>query len=95
MAITRDEVVKVAKLSRLALSESEVQLYTEQLGKILHYVEKLSALDTSNVEPMITAAAAGNVFRPDVHRPGLARDEAMQSAPAHDGEFFRVPAVIE
>ena len=95
MAITREEVIKVAKLSRLALSEDEVQLYTQQLGKILHYVEKLNAIDTSKVKPMITAAAAGNVFRPDVHRPGLSREDALHSAPAHDDEFFRVPPVIE
>lgn len=95
MAITRDDVAKVAKLSRLALSEDEVQMYTEQLGKILHYVEKLNEPDTSKVEPMITAAASGNVFRPDDVRPSLERKSAFESAPSHDDEFFRVPPVIE
>jgi len=95
VSINRDDVTKVAKLSRLALSETEVQTYTEQLGKILHYVEKLNALDTSKVEPMITAAASGNVFRPDEVRPGLKREDALASAPSHDDEFFRVPPVIE
>ena len=95
MAITQEDTAKVAKLSRLALSETELQTFTEQLAKILHYVEKLNALDTSKVEPMITAAATGNVFRPDEQRPGLTREEALQSAPAHDDEFFRVPPVIE
>ena len=65
MALTPEEVAKVAKLSRLAMSDKEVQVYCEQLGKILLYVEKLNAVDTSKVEPMITAAADGNVFRPD------------------------------
>jgi aspartyl-tRNA(Asn)/glutamyl-tRNA(Gln) amidotransferase subunit C len=95
MAITPEDVAKVAKLSRLALSEQEIATYTEQLGKILHYVEKLNALDTSKVEPMITAAASGNVFRPDVVKPGLSREDALKSAPAHDDEYFRVPPVIE
>jgi aspartyl-tRNA(Asn)/glutamyl-tRNA(Gln) amidotransferase subunit C len=95
MSISREDVAKVAKLSRLALSEQELQTYTEQLGKILHYVDKLNALDTSKVEPMITAAASGNVFRPDVVRPGLSREDALKSAPAHDDEYFRVPPVIE
>ena len=95
MAITREDVIKAAKLSRLALTEDEVRLYTDQLGRILGHVEALSALDTSKVEPMITAAAAGNVFRPDEHRPGLSREDALQAAPAHDDEFFRVPPVIE
>ncbi len=95
MAITKEDVAKVAKLSRLSLSDTELQMYSEQLGKILGYVEKLNALDTSKVEPMITAAADGNVFRPDEVRPGLKREDALKSAPAHDDEFFRVPPVIE
>jgi len=95
VAITKDDVAKVAKLSRLSLSDAELQMYSEQLGKILGYVEKLNALDTSKVEPMITAAADGNVFRPDEVRPGLKREDALKSAPAHDDEFFRVPPVIE
>ena len=95
MAINNDDVIKVAKLSRLALSGGEVQVYTEQLGKILHYVEKLNEVNTSKVEPMISAAADGNVFRADEVRPSLERKAALQSAPAHDDEFFRVPPVIE
>jgi len=95
MALTREEVANVAKLSRLALTEKELETYTEQLGKILQYVEKLNALDTSKVEPMISAAAKGNVFRPDEIRPGLSREEALKAAPEHDDEFFRVPPVIE
>lgn len=95
MAITREDVVKVAKLSRLALSEKEIETYTEQLGKILHYVETLNAVDTSGIEPMITAAPSDNVFRPDEVRPCLKREDALQSAPSHDDEFFRVPPVIE
>jgi aspartyl-tRNA(Asn)/glutamyl-tRNA(Gln) amidotransferase subunit C len=95
MAISNEDVVKVAKLSRLALSDGEVATYTEQLGKILVYVEKLNAVDTGTIEPMITAAADGNVFRPDEPRPTLERKAAFESAPAHDDEFFRVPPVIE
>jgi aspartyl-tRNA(Asn)/glutamyl-tRNA(Gln) amidotransferase subunit C len=95
MAITREDVVKVAKLSRLALTEQEVEMYTGQLGKILTYVEKLNALDTSKVEPMITAAASGNVFRPDAVKPSLKREDALAAAPDQDEEFFRTPPVIE
>lgn len=95
MPISREDVQKVAKLSRLALTEQELQTYTEQLGKIIQYVDKLSTLDISKVEPMITAAAKGNVFRPDVVKPGLSREDALFSAPSHDDEFFRVPPVIE
>ena len=95
MAISREDVAHVAKLSRLALTEDELNMYTQQLDKIIHYVDKLSELDTSKVEPMITASAKGNVFRADVVKPGLTRDDALFSAPSHDDEFFRVPPVIK
>jgi aspartyl-tRNA(Asn)/glutamyl-tRNA(Gln) amidotransferase subunit C len=95
MALSQAEVRHVAMLSRLQLTDGEVRLYGEQLGKILEYVEKLKALDTTGVEPMISASVQGNVFRPDEPRPGLKREDAFQSAPDHDDEYFRVPPVIE
>jgi aspartyl-tRNA(Asn)/glutamyl-tRNA(Gln) amidotransferase subunit C len=95
MAITRDEVAKVAQLSRLALGEKELQTYTVQLDKILEYMVKLNALDVTKVEPLISAAAQGNVFRPDAVLESLPRADALASAPAQDGEFFLVPPVLE
>ena len=95
MAISKEDVAKVAKLSRLALTEEELQVYTQQLDNILHYVEKLKLVDVSNVEPMISAAVSGNAFRPDEVRPSLKREDALASAPSHDDEFFKVPPVIE
>ena len=95
MPITRDDVAKVARLSRLALTAEELQVYTEQLGHILQYVEKLNAVDTSAVEPMVTAVAGRNVFRPDEVKPGLKREDALAAAPDQDEEFFKTPPVIE
>ena len=95
MALSAKEVRHVALLSRLELSDDEVDLYTEQLGKVLDYVNKLDALDTSDVAPMITAASTGNVFREDKLGESLDRKDALQSAPDHDDEYFRVPRVIE
>jgi aspartyl-tRNA(Asn)/glutamyl-tRNA(Gln) amidotransferase subunit C len=95
MALSEEEVRHVAWLSRLELTDDEVRLYARQLGKILEYVEMLRRVDTSDVEPMITATVEGNVFRPDQPRPGLPREEALQAAPEQDGEYFRVPRVIE
>ena len=95
MALSEKEVKHIALLSRLHLTEAEVASYTEQLGKILGHIEQLNKLDTSGVEPMITATASGNVFREDVVRPSLPRENALAAAPDQDGEYFKVPAVIE
>lgn len=95
MPLTEDEVRHVALLSRLELSDEEVELYAGQLGKVLDYVNKLNALDTTNVEPMITAAITGNVFREDEPQESIERSDALHSAPDHDDEYFRVPRVIE
>ena len=95
MALSEKEVRHVALLSRLHLTDDEVKHYTEQLAKILDHVEQLKRVDTSRVEPMITATTSGNVFREDTPRPSLAREDVLHSAPGHDDEYFRVPAVIE
>lgn len=95
MALSEEEVRHIALLSRLQLTDEEVRLYAEQLTHILDYVQKLQALDTSGVEPMISASVSGSVFRADEPRPGLPREAALDGAPSHDGEYFRVPPVIE
>lgn len=95
MALSEQEVRHIALLSRLQLTDDEVKLYREQLTKILDYVEKLKKLDTTGVEPMISASVQGNVFRADEPRPSLPREAAFESAPSHDDEYFRVPPVIE
>jgi aspartyl-tRNA(Asn)/glutamyl-tRNA(Gln) amidotransferase subunit C len=95
MALSQDEIRHVALLARLKLDETEVEAFAGQLGKVLDYVRKLDELDTRGVEPMVTASADGNVFRPDRHEAGLTRQEALDQAPEKDEEFFRLPRVIE
>jgi len=94
MGITREEVIHVAELARLALTDEEVELYTAQMQKILGYVEKLSALDTEGVEPS-SAYSAGESLRDDVVRPSLEREKALQNAPAKARGCFKVPRIIE
>jgi aspartyl-tRNA(Asn)/glutamyl-tRNA(Gln) amidotransferase subunit C len=95
VAIERKEVEHVAKLARLELSEDEVKLYTEQLGRILDHVDKLDELDTESVEPLSHAAAGGNVFRKDETKESLPRELVLRGAPRTDGVHFRVPPVVE
>lgn len=93
--ITPELVRHVALLSRLELAEGEAEKYAKDLDNILHYVQKLSELDTSDVPPTSHSLALKNVFREDVVRPSLANEAALANAPEHEDECFKVPAVLQ
>lgn len=95
--ITTEDVEKIALLSRLKLSAAETEMFREQLGDILDYVEMLSEVDIDGVEPFINAASEGNVFRNDTLRAeedNLSNTQAVQNAPQAGDGFFKVPATI-
>ncbi len=92
MAITRDEVLHVARLARLELSDEEVERFQEQLSAILEAVGKVAELDLSDVEPTAHPLDLANVWADDEPRPCLPVDEALANAPDRDGALFRVPA---
>ncbi|MFW2365899.1 MAG: Asp-tRNA(Asn)/Glu-tRNA(Gln) amidotransferase subunit GatC [Desulforhopalus sp.] len=94
MKITKKEVEHVAHLARLTLSDEELQSMTGQLDTILSYVDKLSELDTSEVEPTTHVFSVSNAFRDDVVRESLPQTEAVQNGPRQNGEFFQVPRII-
>ncbi|TWU50883.1 Glutamyl-tRNA(Gln) amidotransferase subunit C [Rubripirellula tenax] len=94
MALTDEDVRKLALLARLELSDAEVEKVRPQLDSILGFVRKLSELDTEDVEPMTTALDVINRWRPDVAVPSLNRDQAVANSPAHDDECFLVPPVL-
>lgn len=93
--LTRDDVLKVAMLARLKLSESEVERLTSQLGDVLRYVDVLNEVDTDDVEPMAHAVELVNVLRDDVVRESLPREAALANAPKTDGRYFLVPQILE
>jgi aspartyl-tRNA(Asn)/glutamyl-tRNA(Gln) amidotransferase subunit C len=93
MAITREDVLHVAKLARLELSEPEVERMQEQLSAILEAVGKVAQLDLSDVEPTAHPLDLVNVLVDDVPRPSLPREEALANAPDPEDGFFGVPAV--
>jgi aspartyl-tRNA(Asn)/glutamyl-tRNA(Gln) amidotransferase subunit C len=94
MAITRQDVEKVALLGRLSLSETELATMSEQLASIVGYVDHLAQVDTEGVEPMAHAVEQSNVFRDDVVEMSLPREEALANAPHHDARGYLVPAVL-
>lgn len=95
MPLTRNDVEKVALLARLRLSADELDRMTDQLAKIVGYVEQLGELDTDEVEPMAHALPIQNVFRPDEPRPSLPPDVALANAPKRADNFYLVPPVLD
>jgi len=94
MSISRDEVAHVALLSRLLLSDEQLDTMTAQLSRIVDHVQQLSLLDTEGVEPMAHAMDITNVFAADEVQRGLDRAAALAGATKHDDECYRVPAVL-
>jgi aspartyl-tRNA(Asn)/glutamyl-tRNA(Gln) amidotransferase subunit C len=93
--ITRAEVLHVAGLARLALDETELASMTEQLGSILDYMQRISELDTSAVQPTYQVGVESLALRADDPRQGLARDVALGQCARSAHEGFAVPAFID
>ena len=99
MKITREDVLRVADLAYLDLSETELETYRAQIDEILEYIGKLNELDTTTVEPMAQVLAddqtADATLREDVIVPCEVAQEVLAQAPDPEPPYFRVPKVIE
>lgn len=95
MALTREEVLHIAWLARVGLSEEDVAKFQEQLSDILDHFQTLQALDTEGVEPTSHPLPLESVMRADETRPSLAREDVLANAPLADEGAFRVRAVLE
>ena len=93
--IERKDVEHVARLTRLALTEPELERMREQLNSILAHLDTLRAVPTEGVEPTSHAVDIVNVMREDETGPCLSQDAALANAPDRSGELFRVPRIIE
>jgi aspartyl-tRNA(Asn)/glutamyl-tRNA(Gln) amidotransferase subunit C len=90
--IDREQVLHVARLARLELSDDEVTRMTGELSAILDHIEKISALDLDGVPPTTHVVEVGSALRDDVPRPSLPRDVALANAPAVADDGFSVPS---
>ncbi len=96
MALSVEEVRRIAALARLRLQPAEEERLAGELSAILDYVRQLEELDVTGVEPMTHALAAGATpFREDGTAPGLSHADALANAPARSGTCFQVPRIIE
>lgn len=93
--IDRATVEHIARLARLDLKESDVELFRSQLSAIIDHIDALKKLDCAKVEPLLFPGDLHNVFRDDSSAPSLPRNEALANAPSEEGGFFKVPPVIE
>ncbi|MDB9341140.1 MULTISPECIES: Asp-tRNA(Asn)/Glu-tRNA(Gln) amidotransferase subunit GatC [Cyanophyceae] len=92
--IDREQVHKVALLARLELTPEEEQQFTSQLGSILDYIEQLNEVDVSDVPPTTRAIDVSNVTRKDELQPYPEREAILNGAPEQQGEFFKVPKIM-
>ena len=92
--LSRADVLHVARLARLELSEEEVDRYTEQLAAVLEHAADVEVLNTSGVPPTAHPLPLANVLREDKVRPSLDRDEVLGQAPAVEAGRFRVPPIL-
>jgi aspartyl-tRNA(Asn)/glutamyl-tRNA(Gln) amidotransferase subunit C len=92
--VSRDDVLKMAALSRLQPTEDEQALFARQFQDILGYMDILASVDTEGVEPLYSVALHGGLLRDDVAEARLGREEALSNAPLRNGGCFVVPRIV-
>ena len=95
MKLSREDVLHIARLARLGLTEAEVDRLREQLSNILENFEILQRVDTGDVPPTAQSIALQNVMRSDEVTPSLPPSDILANAPRREGDCFRVRAVLE
>jgi len=95
MKLSREEVLHIARLARVGLTESEINRMSEQLSNILENFEILQPVDTSDVPPTAQSIALQSVVRDDEVAPSFTTDDILANAPRREGDCFRVRAVLE
>jgi len=94
MKLSREEVLHIALLARLGLTEAEVNRFSEQLSNLLESFEVLQQVDTTGIPPTAQSIALQNVVHSDEAQASLSQDQVLANAPRKDGDFFRVRAVL-
>ncbi|MCI6153260.1 Asp-tRNA(Asn)/Glu-tRNA(Gln) amidotransferase subunit GatC [Fusobacterium perfoetens] len=94
MALTREEVLKVAKLARLEFNNDEIEKYQTELNEILNYIDMLNELDTENTKPLSQVNNDTNNLREDEVKPSLSVKEALKNAPEEIDGTVVVPKVV-
>lgn len=95
MTIDKNTVYKVADLARIEIKDSEVDALTQEMNKILTFMEKLNELDTEGVEPLVYMNDETNVWREDVAKNEISVEDGLKNSAVHNESFFMVPKIME
>ena len=95
MKLSKEEVLHIARLARMALTEEEITRLSGQLSNLLEHFQVLQEVNTDNVEPMAQSVELRNVLREDKVMLSLPPEDVLANAPRREGEYFRVRAVLE
>ena len=95
MSVSKEDVHYMAHLARLSLSEKEAEGLKKDMNEILGYMETLSELDTTDVEPLKHVVEQPAMLRKDEAKEPISHEDALKNAPDADSDYFRVPRVIE
>ncbi len=95
MGVSRDDIIHIAKLSRLEFTDEELEKYTKDLDNIVNFANTLSEIDVTGVKPTNHILDIKNVFRKDEVKPSYARDLILKNAPTKAGGCVSVPKVVE
>ena len=95
MKLSREEVLHIARLARVALNEEEIIRMSEQLSNLLEHFQVLQQVDTEGIPPTAQSVELRSVMRDDVIRPSLTPEDVLANAPQREGDFFKVKIVLE
>lgn len=93
--LSKKQVEHIGKLSRLYLTEKQIEKFTNQLSAVLDYIEELSKVETKNLEPIGNITGLFNVWREDKIKPSFPSKEMLKNAPEKEGSYLKVKAVLE
>ncbi|MBC7958443.1 MAG: Asp-tRNA(Asn)/Glu-tRNA(Gln) amidotransferase subunit GatC [Vallitaleaceae bacterium] len=95
MKITKEQVTHVANLARLNLTEEEKEVMTKDMASIISFVDQMNGLDISEIKPTDHIIPINNVFRDDVVKPSMNREELLRNAPEQENGCYSVPKIVE
>jgi aspartyl-tRNA(Asn)/glutamyl-tRNA(Gln) amidotransferase subunit C len=94
MAISKEEIIHIAKLASLNLSDEEIDRYTNDMQEILEFANTVNEVSTENISETIGTNGIYNVFRKDEIKQSISKEELLKNAPSQDEGMFRIPKVI-